>query len=215
MSDKCPKCRCDRKPDDSECPRCGIVYSKFESLQQQRRDNLKAKHFSGKQGDSNIYAKIAAAVIILFVIIYGAAVLKDRKEKKATETVAKQKQEQVKKEQAKARREKLAAERAVAYEKCKLDLKCWAKEHDSDAIFASELLIERFAKYEFEWTSGFMESKISRYAWKNKSRYTLSYFGDKIKFQNGFGAWQNMIYQIDYDPINEKLLNVSVSPGRL
>lgn len=28
---KCPKCNHDRMPNDKECPRCGIIYEKFES----------------------------------------------------------------------------------------------------------------------------------------------------------------------------------------
>ena len=60
-----------------------------------------------------------------------------------------------------------------------------------------------------------MGSKMIKFRWKNKEQLTLTYFGDQIQFQNGFGAWQNMIYQCDYDPVNKKLLNVKVYPGRL
>lgn len=104
--------------------------------------------------------------------------------------------------------------REEEYEKCKLDIQCWGDKHSFRAISVCKDLIERNAKYSFKWTDGVLEPKLSRFRWKNKEQLTLTYFGDKVQFQNGFGAWQNMIYQCDYDPINEKVLSVKVEPGR-
>jgi hypothetical protein len=99
-------------------------------------------------------------------------------------------------------------------EKCKTDLQCWGDKHSFRAISACQDLIEKHAKYSFKWTDGFFGSKFSRFRWKNKEQLTLTYLGDTIQFQNGFGAWQNMRYQCGYDPINEKVLSVKVEPGR-
>ena len=74
---------------------------------------------------------------------------------------------------------------------------------------------EKRSKYQFEWTRGSWSSKFSKFRWKSKPRLTLTYYGDDIKFQNIFGAWENMIYQCDYDPVNKKVLAVQVYPGRL
>lgn len=211
MSDKCPKCRHKRNPSDTECPRCGIVYSKFEEVQQQRRKELREKHFSGKQQTSKRYSKVIAAIVVIFVIFSAVSLLKSSNKKKTAEAIAKQKQEAIKEEEARIRQ----AQRKADYEKCKADLNCWGDRHDTDAIYKAEILIEKHAKYDFEWTDGFMEKKLSKVQWYNKSELTVSYFGDKIKFQNGFGAWQNMVYQVDYDPINDKVIGVRVSPGRL
>ena len=106
-------------------------------------------------------------------------------------------------------------ERQAEYEACKTDLKCWGEKHASRAFSACRDAIERHAKYQFEWTDGLFGSKFSRFSWKNKSDLTLIYVGDKIQFQNGFGAWQNMQYRCDYDPVNKKMLSVFVSEGRL
>lgn len=104
--------------------------------------------------------------------------------------------------------------RAEEYEKCKKDLQCWGDKHALKAIYACEDLIEKRAKVSFKWTDGILGSKITHFRWKDKNNLTLTYFGDKIQFQNGFGAWQDMTYQCDYDPVNEKLLSVGVKPGR-
>lgn len=68
--------------------------------------------------------------------------------------------------------------------------------------------IEKLARYKFEWTDGWSELKFNQY---NKSRTfgpgIIRVYGDKIKFQNGFGAFQSMTYQCDYDAINMKATN--------
>ena len=100
-------------------------------------------------------------------------------------------------------------------ENCRKDLTCWAEKKIISASYLCKPLIERQAKYSFEWTDGFFGSKLTRYRWKNKPKGIVTYIGDRIKFQNGFGAWQNMIYECDYDPDNDSVLDVKVRTGRL
>ena len=40
-------------------------------------------------------------------------------------------------------------------------------------------------------------------------------FGDKLKFQNGFGAWANVIYMCVYDMKNKEVVRVGAEAGRL
>jgi len=110
-----------------------------------------------------------------------------------------------------------AADRARKTEECKKDLQCWANRHDSRAIMAAEKMIERMAKHDVRWTDGFMESKFSKLRWANlkDGALTITYIGDKIQFQNGFGAWTNYIYFVDYDTINEKVVDIRLREGRL
>lgn len=145
-----------------------------------------------------------------------AAIEKQKKEKERAARIEQKKKDAAER---KAEREQKQRERerkrAEQYEKCKLTLECWGERHSLRATFAAEKLIEKHAKYDFQWTDGWLEPKVSRMRWLDKNKLTLMYFGDKIKFQNGFGAWQNMIYRIDFDPINEKLLGINIQPGRL
>lgn len=107
--------------------------------------------------------------------------------------------------------EQIAEENAA----CKLNLQCWGDRHISSPGFMCKKYIEKLAKYSFEWTDGIFETKFSKFKWKNQNLGYLTYVGDKIKFQNGFGAWQNMIYSCDIDPETGKVMGVLALPGRL
>lgn len=97
---------------------------------------------------------------------------------------------------------------------CRTDLKCWAQKHMSTAEVMCPRVIERFAKNNFEWTDGFLDRKFTHYRWKGKPGGDVTYIGDKIKFQNGFGAWIFHTYECD---INEQgaILDARVKQGRL
>ena len=71
------------------------------------------------------------------------------------------------------------------------------------------------AKNNFEWTDGVLEPKFSHYRWKDQSLGEITYIGDKIKFQNGFGAWIFHTYECDLDSTGTRVLDVRASPGRL
>lgn len=160
--------------------------------------------------------------LTLLVCLSGIAAYKNNIKKAELAAIEKQNaeiKEKVDREKRRLEIERERANRAIEKVKedelCKNDIQCWGDKNSSSAIIASRDSIERYAKYQFKWTDGFLEPKLSRCRWKDKSRLIVTYLGDKIMFQNGFGAWQNMIYQIDYDPINEKVLNIKVSNGRL
>lgn len=84
---------------------------------------------------------------------------------------------------------------------CRQDLQCWGDKHSLKAIFACQPLIESSAKYDYEWTDGWLESKLSRFRWDDRAKGSLSYTGDKLKFQNGFGAWVRIVYWCHFDPV--------------
>jgi hypothetical protein len=43
--------------------------------------------------------------------------------------------------------------------------------------------------------------KFSHFRWKDEARGVMAYIGDKIRFQNGFGAWQPHVYECDLDTL--------------
>ncbi len=98
---------------------------------------------------------------------------------------------------------------------CQKTLQCWAGRHEIDAILACSPKIERLAKYSHKWTDSILESKFTHLIWADQPRGVVTYMGDKIQFQNGFGAWQNYTYLCDYSPNNKQVVDVSVSKGRL
>lgn len=96
------------------------------------------------------------------------------------------------------------------------DLQCNGDKYIYDAESACAPKIEALAKYDYEWTDGWLGSKFSRFAWvEGRDRRVMRYFGDTLKLQNGFGAWQPHQYYCDFDLTSGAALSVFAEPGRL
>lgn len=108
---------------------------------------------------------------------------------------------------------KLSADDRAAI--CRDDLKCWAEQYITEASVYCARDIERLGAYSSRWTAGTFEQKFSRYSWLDKDKGTLTYMGDSIEFQNGFGAYQAHVYACDFDPASNQVLDVRASAGRL
>ena len=102
-----------------------------------------------------------------------------------------------------------AENKAGAEKACRQDLQCWGEKHLTAANIECPHPIERLAKYDHEWTDGLLERKLDRWRWDDRGAGTLSYTGDKLKLQNGFGAWQRVVYWCHFDPAG-KVVRVSV-----
>lgn len=108
-----------------------------------------------------------------------------------------------------------AEELAAAEEACRKSGSCWAERHRIAAEVYCKPEVERLAKYDHEWTDGWFGHKFSRGAFLDEEKGTLMYFGDQLRLQNGFGAYQNYIYRCDFDPETNTVLGVDAEPGRL
>lgn len=98
---------------------------------------------------------------------------------------------------------------------CRQDIQCWGQKHWAGATNRCQGAIERQAKYEVKWTDEYPDLKLSRRGWLDKDEGTLTYYGDRVQFSNGYGAFQNHAYSCDYDPTSKTVLSVVVEPGRL
>lgn len=98
---------------------------------------------------------------------------------------------------------------------CKKDLQCLANKNHIVAEVYCDDNIEKIAKYSYEWIDGFGQSKFSHFRWKDINKGYITYIGDKIRFQNGFGAWQNIRYECDFDTESKSVLAYSAKPGYL
>lgn len=87
-----------------------------------------------------------------------------------------------------------------------------AEKHLAEANTYCANRVERLAQYDFAWTDGWLELKFQRYLPSEKPS-VIVYMGDKIKFQNGFGAWQPHIYVCEFNTKTGKVIDVSASPG--
>lgn len=95
---------------------------------------------------------------------------------------------------------------------CMRSLQCWGDRNMYSAIVACEDRITARANYAHEWTDGWLGTKFDRFGWHSKADGTVAYYGDKLRMQNGFGAWQNVRYKCVYNPTTDRVLSVIVSP---
>ena len=100
-------------------------------------------------------------------------------------------------------------------EECRKDIQCWGDKYSFGATASCKKVIPTLAKYTHEWTDSWSEVKFPRFRWADEAKGTVTYLGDKIRFQNGFGAWQNMTYLCTYDPQSGKVLDAKATPGHL
>lgn len=218
---KCPRCKFEIDPDSTECEICGKTFSPKLNVEKCKdcggmvsKNAESCPHCGAVRSKKTITSKkkltpwqAIRGLIVLFIIIFSVFFMLFNINSSKKSYTSKQK---VDKEQ-----QRIEKEKAKKYELCKKSLQCWGDKHSFQATIASEKIIERFAKYDFKWTDGFLGSKIKRFKWLNKRKLTLIYFGDEIQFQNGLGLWVRHHYRIDYDPINKKVLNVTVNKGKL
>lgn len=97
---------------------------------------------------------------------------------------------------------------------CDSNLSCLADKHFISASSKCERAIERLSKYDFEWTDGTFEVKFPQFSWHDKEKQKITYLGDKLKLQNGFGAWQNYRYACVFDAANSMVIDAGAEPGR-
>ncbi len=94
------------------------------------------------------------------------------------------------------------------------DGQCIFDENSVAAGMACRPLIQRSAKYDYEWTDGVLTPMFSRYI-NNSKRREIVFIGDQVKFLNAFNAKLPMTYNCTFDIENQKIVNVEVVQGRL
>lgn len=151
-----------------------------------------------------------------------AANAAEQEKRRVEELAAAEKADQLAKQEEEARRAAEAeavaanlAQQQAEQERCRTDLQCWGEKASIKGGYPCTQLVERMAKYDFEWTDGFLDLKFSHHRWRDIKAGTVTIIGDKIKMQNGFGAWTHMIYECDFNPLTNIVSDVRVSPGRL
>lgn len=154
------------------------------------------------------------AMVLLFVAqwIDPQAIDPAAREARAAAT-ALQEEEALREQEARLEAEREAALRAE--EECRRSIQCWGDRHFVAASVRCVRPIERLANYSMEWTDGILEPKFSHFRWSPLGDGIVVYIGDSARFQNGFGAWQNVVYECTYDPGTEQALDATARAGRL
>ena len=216
---KCKECQREISSNAVSCPGCGAPVNPIKKT----------------QGVLEFLKKIVISWVIIAIVFYAGFLfiqnkmeqdkiqaeatkaeeaekkrLQEIKDKKKTEEVARLKAiEDKKKAEQSAMATKAAAEELeenlenAEYLSDKFQIAAGGRCRDA---------VEKQAKYDFEWMDSMLDTKFPSYLTKTKARGVLTVGGDKLKFQNGFGAWQYMKYLCDYDIKNKKVLGVRVFP---
>lgn len=69
--------------------------------------------------------------------------------------------------------------------------------------------IESMARYDYDWTTGFMESPFHTQS-DISAENTVTRWGNKIKFQNAYGAWRHGSYWCIYDVARKQVVDADV-----
>jgi hypothetical protein len=99
---------------------------------------------------------------------------------------------------------------------CSTDVDCVAQNNIIVDTAICKDAIQGKARWDYEWTG----SALIFSSWHfNPHRHTkdgiVDYYGDSLRFQNGFGAWMNMVYRCTVDTKNNTVVKVSAAPGHL
>lgn len=195
---------------------------------QARHDAAEAEaKANGFSGESERQAAVSAGISSAQEYRAWLAAEERRRNAEAAAAEARRKDEQAASEAERRQREAAAAlsaeqnrraavkaqEEAAA--KCRQDLQCWADKHLISATTACVPQVERLAKYDYQWTDAWLEPKLSHMRWQDKNKGTVTYIGDKLKLQNGFGAWAQYVYECDYNPDTKSVLDIRARAGRL
>lgn len=107
-----------------------------------------------------------------------------------------------------------AAAAELADAKCNMELSCIGNKLTTTAGIYCVAPVERLAKNSVQWTDGALEPKFSRFRWSDASQRSVTMVGDKAQFQNGFGAYINVVYECDINVETRKVEDVRVREGR-
>jgi hypothetical protein len=127
-------------------------------------------------------------------------------------------EERAAEDQRRAERERRAAEEKAAEEsRCANDVNCLASRFLSEATSQCPPAIERLAINDFKWmdsNNSWVDPKFTRVR-AGSEKSIITFVGDKIKYQNGFGAWTWHTYECDINVKTNKAVAVRAYPGRL
>lgn len=98
---------------------------------------------------------------------------------------------------------------------CRTDLQCWGDRNLGAATGPCTRAVERLAKNSHKWVDEWLQTKFSRFRWSTADKTRLTYIGDRIQYQNGFGAWINHVYECDFDPATRRVVDARAEAGRL
>ena len=94
-----------------------------------------------------------------------------------------------------------------AAQPCHQVLNCAAAQAMQAASEACRPAIEQLAAFAPRWTQGAAQPIFTEYAWLDRQRGTITYFGNRAEFQDAGGGFAAVAYECDFDPIARNVLD--------
>ncbi|CAH5825241.1 hypothetical protein [Klebsiella pneumoniae] len=94
------------------------------------------------------------------------------------------------------------------------DSQCIFDRYIAAAAGPCKQLIEKSAKYDYEWTDGFLELPFSHMR-NDPANHQMTFIGDKVKFTNGFNAKSTMTYYCTFDYQTKQVVDLKLENGKL
>lgn len=214
MDRECRKCgtvaEVDVRNGLAECPQCGAIYSRvqasLEAAARQREsaaDSTAARAARRAELVRNLRARPLHEKVLLAVFAASVALtllsivlVPDRSQPASIDVTRSAHEPDPDTPAATA----TSAAPPVSDADCRKNIHCWASRLESKMWTPCRRAVEAQAQYQAEWTDGFLGSKFERYAWAEPRQGAVAWYGSSVRFQNGFGAWQNMSYSCIYYP---------------
>ena len=95
----------------------------------------------------------------------------------------------------------------VAAQPCRQTLNCAAAQAMQAASEACRPAIEQLAVFAPRWTQGAAQPIFTEYAWLDRQRGTITYFGSRAEFQDAGGGFAAVAYECDFDPVARSVLD--------
>lgn len=191
---KCSECQNDVSDKAIACPKCGApIAASARVLPGIKEQGV--EHKEHKEQNGHPLLGIAVVIGIMAIVIYAFSGSGNNAKSNASDTT------------------QTASEEKPGC--ASNDLSCWGNKGVVAAGVYCPRYIEQLAKHSVKWTDGTFELKFSRFRWADQEKGIITYIGDKAEFQNGFGAYTNVIYQCDMAADGKTVLDARVVEGRL
>ncbi|HDG1673796.1 TPA: hypothetical protein PFE07_003264 [Kluyvera cryocrescens] len=94
------------------------------------------------------------------------------------------------------------------------DMQCNYDRNLVDAVTKCKPLVEKSAKYDFEWTDSMLDTIFS-HGRIDPQKDEFTFIGDKVKFTNGFNAKTTMTYACTLNLKSKEVTNFKIQQGKL
>jgi len=104
----------------------------------------------------------------------------------------------------------------IAEPACSDERECAIEALRIPATVACRAAVEHRAQYDIRWEDGLLgEDTFTRAGWADETKTSVTFAGDAVSFQNGFGAFARVSYFCTVDRVSKAVVGLQIARGRL